>query len=99
MTTSTNKQRPSMRVKYSWEQICRMRDMFNIENLSISHIARVFKANRFYVAQVVHGESRPTEDSPTRHKAPVVLPRNYPEQFIRSPEGSGLSSSPAAFST
>src|ERR1051326_6663066 len=86
-TITTFKQaRPPMRLKYSWADVCRMRAMHQGAS-SIAEIAQAFGANKHYVRQIVHGESRPTEDSATRHSVPIVAPKNYPEEFLYSPEG------------
>jgi hypothetical protein len=74
-------------LRYAWEDVCKMRAM-HAAGHSVAEIAEVFAPiNKHYLRQVLHGESRPTADSHTRHRAPFVAPKNYPEEFLKSPDG------------
>jgi hypothetical protein len=63
-----------------------MRIMWS-EGKPVSEIARRFGINKEYLRQVLHGESRPSADSHERHRAPIVSPQRYPEEYLQSPDG------------
>lgn len=61
--------------------------MWNEQGCSVAAIARTFNANEHYVRQIVHGESRQVENSGTRHAAPIVSPKDYPEAYLKGADG------------
>lgn len=88
MKNNTNRlrTRAPARCKYPWSAICRMREMHR-QGKSIREIAELFSINKHYLRQILHGESRPVEDSGARHQSPLSRPLGNPQEYIRSSDG------------